>query len=466
MKAAFSESITMPTALVMPQIDVLTVRKTVHLSLGLIPHDESTNVGNLNVLSNIFKGQYKLPDEVFEGRLYLIYGDQKTIQRLRTIKQRRARATLPVDSLKWALPVPALFHLRMNYLYMISRTHFGESDHASEASLCDAMNFWIRKGISIKKSDFYALEQLVIHSFQARICALIWSKLSGLGLGDDAEDISRILRSYGQEQLDSLIDSIANSYTYHCRATKNVELRNHILFLEHTQTYMLLKHAIRYADIGLIRRAIARSCVYFHASGQHKYAYEMLYMQRLISTDAATPELQRAILANGLVNTRGAPHSWFETDRLVEFHNGTLKTIFRDRRGSSITVEHLLEHCALNTEFFKGMAENLESFLDMRSNSKHPEKSVQTDLLLMAQRLTRSGSITGTMRFPVRHEAVNLFEAAIPRVAGQVLCNFNKKESTRYQYLYTGCFDDEDQEREDCVDDEVDKFFTADPNDM
>ncbi|KAH8743566.1 hypothetical protein F5883DRAFT_40480 [Diaporthe sp. PMI_573] len=63
----------------------------------------------------------------------------------------------------------------------------------------------------------------------------------------------------------------------------------------------------------------------------------MLYLQRLISTDAAAPELQRAILANGLVNPTGVHDSWYETDRLVEFHNGTLKTIFNDRRGSSVT---------------------------------------------------------------------------------------------------------------------------------
>ncbi|RYO79563.1 hypothetical protein DL766_010461 [Monosporascus sp. MC13-8B] len=43
-----------------------------------IPHDKSTNVGNLNVLANIFEEQYKLPEDAFQERLFLIYGDQKT----------------------------------------------------------------------------------------------------------------------------------------------------------------------------------------------------------------------------------------------------------------------------------------------------------------------------------------------------------------------------------------------------
>ena len=47
-----------------------------------------------------------------------------------------------------------------------------------------------------------------------------------------------------------------------------------------------------------------------HGSGQHKYAYEMLDFLRLTTTDAASPELQRAILANGLVNTAGNDDSW------------------------------------------------------------------------------------------------------------------------------------------------------------
>ncbi|KAL9594963.1 MAG: hypothetical protein Q9179_005169 [Wetmoreana sp. 5 TL-2023] len=130
-----------------------------------------------------------------------------------------------------------------------------------------------------------------------------------------------------------LLDSIVNSYGNEARSASDMEFRNHVLFLQHTQTYLLLRYAIKRADIGLLRRAVDRCCLYFHGSAQHKYAYEMLYLQRLISTSAASPELQRAILANGLVNPRGAADGWFETDRLVELHNGTLKKLFKDRRG-------------------------------------------------------------------------------------------------------------------------------------
>jgi len=46
----------------------------------------------------------------------------------------------------------------------------------------------------------------------------------------------------------------------------------------------------------------------------------------------------------------------------------------------------------------------------------------------MAEKLFRSGSITGTQGNSVSHEAIDLFEAALPRLAGDCLCKFNIKE--------------------------------------
>ena len=63
-----------------------------HCSLGPIPHDESSNAGNILILENIFQRQYRLPDSAFEQRLFLIYGDQKTTQQIRSLKQRREQA--------------------------------------------------------------------------------------------------------------------------------------------------------------------------------------------------------------------------------------------------------------------------------------------------------------------------------------------------------------------------------------
>src|SRR5438045_5561431 len=203
----------------------------------------------------------------------------------------------------------------MNYLYMISRLHFGGLG-SDQSTLYDAMNFWTRKKISKSKADFYALEQLIIHSFQATICALLWCKLAQSG---DFEDVAQMLAAHDAKAFLQLLDKIIDLYSKDACSTDDLELRNHVLFLQHTQTYLLLKYSIKHAHLGLLHRAIDCSCVYFHGSGQSRYAYEMLYLQRLISMCAATPELQHAMLANSLVNHRGKANSWYETERFVKF---------------------------------------------------------------------------------------------------------------------------------------------------
>jgi hypothetical protein len=442
----------------MPVIDILAPVKTVHYSLGPIPHDESSNAGNIQILENIFQRQYHLPDSAFEQRLFLIYGDQKTVQRIRSIKQRREEAQRPYDRLQWALPVPALFHLRMNYLYMISRLHFGGSG-GDQSTLYDAMNFWTRKKISKSKADFYQLEQLIIHSFQARICAILWHRLgqSGQGGGHEFKDVTRLLANHDIEAFSRLLDGIVDSYGKHARSTDDQELRNHILFLQHTQTYLLLKYSIKHADLGLLRRAVDRCCVYFHGSGQYKYAFETLYLQRLTSTCATTPELQRAILANGLINRRGKADSWYETDRLVEFHNGTLRKLLNAKRGSALTLDFLLEHCALNTDFFASLAKHTEFFFNISRGSEHPEKSAELDIKIMAQRLARSGSIALHSGRKVKHEAPDALELGARCIAGKAISNFNRKAcSVDYD-----CPEGDDSELED-EDGEIDQFFDTD----
>jgi len=171
----------------MPELDILSAQITDHIPLGAISHDESTNSGNLAVLHDIFSKQYRLDEnsELYSTRLFLIYGDQKTVQRIRSCKHVRRRSTRAYDSLQWALPVAGLFHLKMNYLYMLSNCHYGGMG-GDPSTLYHAANFWRRKKIKKEKADFFALEELIIHSFKARVIAAYWSLLSETGLGESA----------------------------------------------------------------------------------------------------------------------------------------------------------------------------------------------------------------------------------------------------------------------------------------
>ena len=139
---------------------------------------------------------------------------------------------------------------------MISNCHFGGQGR-EQSTLYYAMNLWGRKKISAKKAEFFALEELIIHSFQARIVGLLWRKLSKTGLGSHAEDVSNMLRILTPKMFVDIIDEIRKEYAIEINpdldGIGDGEARNHILFLRHTQTYMLLKYGIKHSNIELIR---------------------------------------------------------------------------------------------------------------------------------------------------------------------------------------------------------------------
>jgi len=56
-----------------------------------------------------------------------------------------------------------------------------------------------------------------------------------------------------------------------------MEFFNHIRYLQVVKTYKVLKYAIKYVDIGLLKRAIARLCLYFAGLRSNNYVSEMMY---------------------------------------------------------------------------------------------------------------------------------------------------------------------------------------------
>ncbi|KAI9772917.1 MAG: hypothetical protein M1840_008799 [Geoglossum simile] len=177
----------------------------------------------------------------------------------------------------------------------------------------------------------------------------------------------------------------------------------------------------------------------------------MLYLQRLLSTSAATPTLQRAILFNSLVNFKGLSGSWFETDRMIEFHNGDMKKIFKARQDSSLDLERLFEYCSLNSAYFTTLRYKLEqAFRVTRVKDTHATKSAQRDLLVMVEWLEKHSIIYIPGRRS-NHIAPDLLNQGASRLANEALSKFND----RYQTID----DKDDSESEDAPT----GFFTDGP---
>jgi len=105
----------------MPQLDRLKTDGPMEsYILGAIPFNEGTLAGTYKVHEEIFLNQlHRDRDKEFADVLYLVYGDQKTASLNRSVKDEQRSAQLPFDHRDWCLPLPALFHLRMNFLWMV-----------------------------------------------------------------------------------------------------------------------------------------------------------------------------------------------------------------------------------------------------------------------------------------------------------------------------------------------------------
>jgi hypothetical protein len=59
---------------------------------------------------------------------------------------------------------------------------------------------------------------------------------------------------------------------------QNEKLRNHILYVQQIETYLLLKYVISRDDIDLLSRMFARIILLFHESKKFNYQMKTLYM--------------------------------------------------------------------------------------------------------------------------------------------------------------------------------------------
>ncbi|KAI9652759.1 MAG: hypothetical protein M1829_001479 [Trizodia sp. TS-e1964] len=441
----------------MPVLDKLEPRVSNYQPLGPIPHNESTNQGNIKILNNIFQGQYSMQDDQpFKDRLTLLIGDQKTIQRLRSIAKIRRDAGEPFERFDW------LFHLQMNTLMMVHRAHFGGTDTNDNAStLYYAANFWKRKRLMNEKTAaFHDLQELALHSFQARAAAIfvqeankaspvsteqpdmdVWEKevLSKLRIREFMALVSKTVSFYIPP---TGLDRSADRSTVH--SEPDMELNNHKLFMQHAQTYLVLKHGIKHGDIGLLRRALDRLTVYFHGSKQHKYVYETL-----------------------LVNLQGKPDTWFETDRLVEFHNGNMKHIFKSRHHWQLSLEDLFNRFALSAKPLSILVNGMRSLLEVPVDGHHPPKKPSKDLQVMASCLLESSVVEHPGRV-VKDRAPELRVLGYIKLAGGAIKKVNDAEC--YDSFESGLadvvLDDSTGADGSCAADRVlDDFFGAEEED-
>jgi hypothetical protein len=387
------------------QIDAYTKlgdKWSLHDSIPLEPIliNESTTDGMLRILDDVMLRQLgnKEDDTKFNHQLIPFHGDQKTIDRLRNCRRVRENDSRPYDSLKWVLPCLGLWHTKFNYLMLIHENHWSATPSVDDSTLHANAAFWGRKNLQEPK-DFKALEGLEIQSFQARIVArFMHNVLDGDGPRNLRKDeavaaVARKLKDMPVSALKTHVERIYNDIHDHKHRfpdgqVPDQELWNHILYLRNMFPYLLLKDGIKNGDIGVLRIAISMMCVFYQGTRNSRYAKEFLHLFALTSHNgAATPTLQRAILANSLVNKRGRRDSHFEKDRELEFLNRLIKDFRAFNRTSRLPAPFLLKKASLIAPQSSLIGARFAIQTNYRDRTLHPAKSPAEDVLALGARL-------------------------------------------------------------------------------
>lgn len=398
-----------------PVIQRLPAQKTIHYSLGPMLHNEGTTEGTYQVIEEVFLEQLgSNRDTDFDGLLQLVYGDQKTVSLLQAVKKQRVEATHIFDRFGWLLPIPGLFHWRMNYLDMIFDLYSGDDYPTDESTLHHhKVNLNCIQG---HKSPFHHKEEVATRSFDARITAkfyqLIQSEVNPahakavdawmLGLTPHTKDTGTWIAGLPQRRAKLLeyVEQIRLEL-FHAAEQQSERLEqdkkpvdylysNHAKFIQQMEIYKSLKFAIKLGDIGIIQRIFARCCLLFTGSNKSRYAFLSLYMTWLTQTEAADPELQTAILANGLVNLRGTDDGWFEIDRLNEFFNLQMKTLMATRRTSTLDITTMFHRTALTASYSTILKESLEAVFGEHTNPRHQPKNVTDEVRNLAYHVSKT----------------------------------------------------------------------------
>ena len=383
----------------LPSIERLPPRKTPHYGLGPILENEGTISGTYSVIDIVFTEQlgYNRAED-FGGQLHLVYGDQKTVSLIHTVQKERQEATLLYDKYDWLLAVPGLFHWRTNYMDMIHDTYSGSEHAAVESTLYHNKNYL--GCVQGQKSPFHHKEEVATRAFDARVTALFYRLLPpGVRTAQPNQVdnyIKKLSRTTFHRRIEEIRQYIFTATEQSPNESKPIdyEFSAHAKFLQQMETYKTLKYAIKHADVGLIKRALARCCLLFHGSDKSKYAFLSLYMTWLTQTNAASKELQDAILANGLVNQRGTNDSWFEMDRLNEFFNLQMKVLMATRRTSTIDTTELFRRTALTASYCNDLKVAIEAAFGEYSNSRHQIKDASQEVRHLAYQIAASQSIT------------------------------------------------------------------------
>jgi hypothetical protein len=416
----------------MPRIDVLSPEPTPAVPLMPINIEEKTNQGNIDIHTDIFLKQYGLSEGYFLQRpVCIVIGDQLTTARCRSIKYTGRSNTNVFKTFQHVVTGLGLFHLQMRLASAINKAfyHDDEKGLTHPTYLRFAREKLGRKHVSPKSGKYTDLSDFLIDIWNALFLAEASNQLH-LPSEAVAAVVKARLKELTPEALNDLLRQCAialRAPPYDCT---DLLRRDHLLFIQHAETFLQLKEAIKFGDVGLLRRVINRCILLFHGSGNIRYARECLYFKHVTDTEASEKVLRDALLAACFVNTRGKKDSFLSTDLRNEHYNERVKDTWKLKGASKLSLQGLLEYCTLNGIYFNDIHQNLIRLFGIRTSGHHPEQLHSTDLHLLADLYRSSLAFTEGRKLVDWKPSVDCMYTGFIRLSESALDDYNKTKAT------------------------------------
>ncbi len=356
--------------------DCLSLRETEILPLPTMQIDESSIIGNAEVLDTIFKELcYDVNGDAFAANVHPIFGDQLSISRLRTLVASRAGHENLADSYANTAVGPGLFHHQLTFVLGFMETYFDESVGSARnpSSLAFYNTLLGRKPINLTSLPPYRVSRDLVYHILMAAAPVCLEEVAGMQDLDKytetvtyeqlKEDVSQVfkrifnprvisdLRQARHEEVTKRTEQAADPAKFEPFAESEPEFESGDMVFENmallVRDALILREfndAIKGGYSGRIIRTLKVLTFMYRGLGRTKYAHESLHIVHNLThvwpkaLRYVTPSVDTACMLdnascsdimvnNWLVNPTGRPNSWVPVDLMQEHNNFWTKAI-------------------------------------------------------------------------------------------------------------------------------------------
>ena len=158
-------------------------------------------------------------------------------------------------------------------------------------------------------------------------------------------------------------------------------------------------------DIDLLKYLIIYSYLYFNSSSIINYTCEILYFQRLITTNIYNLVLYNTIIISRLVNNQGKVNSFFKVDYLIELLNLQLKDLLYSYRNSIFSIKELFKQSVLITSYTGPLRVEFKLSFSKQTNTIYSTKLLVVDIQSLTNIIIQEDLITYQQFRQIRYKA-------------------------------------------------------------